>query len=56
MTLRDELDMGVGQVTFDCECGERVHVPDGEERAECYCGATYAVTITQISGPELTSV
>jgi hypothetical protein len=37
------------QIWIECECGERIAVPEGVDQEECQCGAMYVVTVTRLS-------
>lgn len=40
-----------GPIDMQCACGERLVFDRSTDRVTCGCGATYAVTITRLTGP-----
>ncbi|WP_255149233.1 hypothetical protein [Halorarius halobius] len=40
--------MSADSITIACDCGRTHEIDGGNDRLECDCGCTYAVTVTEL--------
>ena len=48
----DGLSVSSDAVDMTCACGARLSFERSAEHVSCQCGASYAVTITQLTPPD----
>lgn len=48
----DDLSVSSDAVDMTCTCGARLSFERSAEHISCQCGASYAVTITQLTPPD----